>query len=44
MKTYKIHLIRHGLTEDNLKGLYAGHTDTSLCDEGKAQILQLLDN
>ncbi len=41
MKTYKIHLIRHGLTEDNLKGIYAGHTDTPLCDEGKAQILQL---
>ena len=24
MKYYKLHLIRHGLTEGNLKGLYIG--------------------
>ncbi len=41
MKTYKIHLIRHGLTEDNLKGIYAGHTDSSLCSQGIEQIEQL---
>lgn len=41
MKTYRIHLIRHGLTEDNLKGVYAGHTDTSLCEEGREQIIKM---
>ena len=41
MKTYKIHLIRHGLTEDNLKGVYAGHTDTPLCAQGIEQLGEL---
>lgn len=29
-----IHLIRHGLTEANIKGLYAGVTDIPVCEEG----------
>lgn len=44
MKTYKIHLIRHGLTSGNLEGLYVGHTDVPLCDEGKAQILNMKES
>lgn len=41
MKTYKIHLIRHSLTEDNLKGVYAGHTDSPLCPQGIEQLEEL---
>ena len=41
MKTYRIHLIRHGLTGDNLSGVYCGITDTPLCDEGKDQLRQM---
>ncbi len=44
MKTYKIHIIRHGLTQDNLAGIYAGHTDTSLCSEGKEQIEKMKED
>ena len=37
MKTFKLHLIRHGLTSGNLQGLYIGSgTDIPLCDEGRA--------
>ena len=33
MKTFKRHLIRHGMTEGNRKGLYIGSgTDIPLCD------------
>lgn len=42
MKTFKLHLIRHGLTEGNLQGLYIGSgTDLPLCDEGRARLQQL---
>lgn len=41
MKTYKLHLIRHGLTQGNIDGLYVGHTDMSLCAQGREQILQM---
>lgn len=41
MRTYKIHLIRHGLTQGNLDGLYIGHTDVPLCEQGQAQLLEL---
>lgn len=34
MRTYKIHLIRHGLTRANLEGKYVGLTDYPLCDVG----------
>ena len=34
MKTFKLHLIRHGMTAGNLQGLYIGSgTDLPLCDE-----------
>jgi len=33
----KLYFIRHGISELNVQGLYAGHTDTPLTDEGRAQ-------
>lgn len=41
MKSYKIHLIRHGRTQANEKGLYIGKTDLPLSPEGLARLLQL---
>ena len=42
MKYYKLHLIRHGLTEGNLKGLYIGSgSGLPLCAEGRAQLKTL---
>ena len=44
MKTYKIHLIRHGLTEANIKGQYVGNrTDLPLCEEGIDELRALRD-
>ena len=37
-ENYKIHFIRHGLTQGNADGKYIGHTDESLSQEGVAQI------
>lgn len=36
----RLYYIRHGLSELNLQGLFAGHTDTPLTDEGRRQALQ----
>lgn len=44
MKSYVIHLIRHGMTEANVKGQYVGVTDTPLCDEGKRKLYDLREN
>lgn len=41
MKSYKIHLIRHGETEANEKGLYIGHTDLPLSAAGLQGLLRL---
>lgn len=42
MKTFKLHLIRHGLTSANLEGLYIGSgTDLPLCTEGRAALREL---
>lgn len=43
MKSYRIHLIRHGLTEGNAQGRYVGHTDVPLSEEGVAQLQNLKD-
>lgn len=44
MKTYKIHLIRHGLTEANIKGQYVGNrTDLPLCNDGIDELRALRD-
>ena len=42
LKYYKLHLIRHGLTQGNLDGLYIGSgSDLPLCAEGRAQLKTL---
>ena len=42
MKTYKICLLRHGLTDANLTGAYAGRkSDLPLCPQGKKQLSAL---
>ena len=39
MKTFRIHLIRHGLTDANLQGRYIGcRTDLPLCPEGVKEL------
>ncbi len=44
MKTYKIHLIRHGMTEANADGRYIGRTDLPLSPEGLAALLRLKES
>lgn len=44
MRTYKIHLIRHGLNEGVEEGRYIGHTDAPLSEEGRAQLEQMRDD
>lgn len=41
MKTYKIHLLRHGVTEANRDGRYIGRTDLPLSPEGLKDLLAL---
>ncbi len=41
MKSYKIHLLRHGETEANEKGLYIGRTDLPLSPAGLQGLLRL---
>ncbi len=41
MITYKIHFIRHGITQGNMDGRYIGLTDLPLCEEGYAQLREL---
>ena len=41
MKTYKIHLIRHGLAEGSAEGQYIGHTDVPLTTQGAKQLRQM---
>lgn len=41
MKTYRIHLIRHGITDANQDGRYIGRTDLPLSPEGLAHLLAL---
>lgn len=42
MRSYRLHLIRHGLTEGNLLGLYMGSgTDSPLCQQGKDKLYEL---
>jgi alpha-ribazole phosphatase len=39
----KIYLVRHGVTECNLKRVFHGWTDAALCNEGIHQCVQLRD-
>ena len=41
MKSYYIHLIRHGAISETLSGRYIGTTDPSLSDKGRADIRRL---
>lgn len=41
MKTHQIHLIRHGLTEANIKGQYIGATDVDLAPTGVERLNEL---
>lgn len=43
MKTYKIHLIRNGMTKANTEGLYCGVTDVPLSDEGERELYSILE-
>ena len=43
MKTYKIHLIRHALTAENIQGKYIGQTDVEASKEGLAQVKDLMN-
>lgn len=44
MKSYTVHLIRHGLTDENLQGRYIGHTNVSLSEDGKKQLAQIRED
>ena len=44
MKSYKIHLIRHGLAEGYEEGRYLGITDAPLSERGKKEIEYLSEN
>lgn len=42
MRNYKLHLIRHGLTQGNIDGIYVGGgLDVPLCAEGEAQLREM---
>lgn len=41
MQSYTIHFVRHGMTEANLTGKYAGVWNIPVCDEGKAKLQKL---
>ena len=41
MKTYRIHLIRHGEIEGNTAGKYVGRTDLPLTEQGREEIRKL---
>lgn len=41
MRTYKLHLIRHGMTEGNIKGQYIGVTDVPVTTNGIKELEEL---
>ena len=41
MKSYTIHLIRHGVCEGNLEGRYVGRTQSPLARGGRQALLEL---
>lgn len=42
MKNYRLYLIRHGITQGNLDGIYQGSgTDASLCEAGRESLRAL---
>lgn len=43
MRSYRIYLYRHGITQANLEGRYVGSTDVSLCEEGRKELRKLAE-
>lgn len=43
MKTFKLNIIRHGMTDGNIEGRYVGITDLPLCKQGKEQIEEYVE-
>ena len=43
MQSYVIHFIRHGMTEANINGKFAGSGDLSLCGEGVEKLKKLAE-
>ena len=41
MRTFRIHFIRHGLTDGNAEGKYIGVTDLSLTEESADELLEI---
>ncbi len=41
MRNYRLHFIRHGLTQANKQGLYVGRSDYELCQEGILELVEL---
>ncbi len=44
MKTYKLYLIRTGLTKANEQGLYCGSTDIPLSELGRAELVKAIES
>ena len=44
MRTYKIHLLRHGISEGSEEGQYIGHTDVDLTEYGKKQLRDMMSD
>ncbi len=44
MKGFKIHLIRHGISEGSDEGRYIGRMDADLTPEGRKQLADMADN
>lgn len=44
MRTFKLHLIRHGICEGSEEGLYIGHTDAPLTLIGKKQLNDMMSD
>jgi len=43
MVTYKLHLIRHGMTMGNLEGRYVGRMDIPVCADGVRELKALME-
>ena len=43
MVTYKLHLVRHGMTMGNLEGRYVGRMDIPVCADGVKELKALME-
>ena len=41
MQSYTIYLIRHGATDETLRGRYIGSTDVSLSKKGRESLVEI---